>query len=218
MSSSWCASLPGCPACRRVGARFAFGRDREGDLSLLRTMGSSFGFAAFGFEEVASDGMPVSSTRIRAAVAAGEMEEAARMLGRPYSLSGIVVRGDGRGRGLGWPTANLEMENELLPADGVYVTRLRIAALGASLGSVTNVGRRPTVYAEHPRLVECHVLDFDRDIYGERVELDLWHRLRAEEKFSSVELLREQIGRDVKAAREYFAAHDCYQKRSEAGD
>ena len=201
-----------------VGSGFVFGRDREGDLPLLRAMGASFGFAAFGFEEVASDGAPVSSTRIRAAVATGEMEEARRMLGRPYSLSGIVVRGDGRGRGLGWPTANLEVENELLPADGVYVTRLRIAALGESLGSVTNVGTRPTVYAKHPRLVECHVLDFDRDIYGERVELELLRRLRAEEKFSSVELLRAQIGRDAKAAREYFASADCYQERSEAGD
>ena len=95
------------------------------------------------------------------------------MLGRPYALDGIVVRGDGRARGLGWPTANLAVDNDLLAADGVYVTRLRIPALGEDLPSVTNVGTRPTVYAEHPRLVECHVLDFDRDIYGERVELQL---------------------------------------------
>ena len=201
-----------------VGSSFVFGRDREGDLSLLQAMGSSFGFAAFGFAEVSSGGKPVSSTRIRAAVAAGELEEAERLLGRWYSLSGIVVRGDGRGRGLGWPTANLAVDNELLPADGVYVTRLRIASLGEVLPSVTNVGTRPTVYAEHPRLVECHVLDFDRDIYGERVELEIRCRLRAERKFSSVELLREQIGRDVEAAREYFAAAGCYQHRSEAGD
>ena len=194
-----------------VGASFAFGRDREGDLSLLQAMGDSFGFAAFGFEEVSYRDAPVSSTRIRAAVAAGEVEEATRMLGRPYSLSGIVVRGDGRGRGLGWPTANLEVENELLAADGVYVTRLDIAALGQSLPSVTNVGTRPTVYRKHPRLVECHVLDFDRDIYGERVELELLSRLRPERKFSSVEALRRQIGEDAAAAREYFAAASCYE-------
>ena len=201
-----------------VGQSFAFGRDREGDLSLLQGMGDSFAFAAFGFEEVTCDGAPVSSTRIREAVAAGEVELANRMLGRPYGLGGIVVRGDGRGRGLGWPTANLEPDNELLPADGVYLTRLRIAALGEELPSVTNVGTRPTVYAEHPRLVECHVLDFDRDIYGERVELELLGRLRAERKFPSVEALRLQIGRDVEAAREYFAAASCYQERDGAGD
>jgi riboflavin kinase/FMN adenylyltransferase len=201
-----------------VGSGFVFGRDREGDLSLLQTMGDSFGFAAFGFEEVSSGGSPVSSTRIRSAVAAGELEQASHMLGRPYSLGGIVVRGDGRGRGLGWPTANLAVDNELLPADGVYVTRMRIAALGESLPSVTNIGTRPTVYPHHPRLVECHILDFDRDIYGERVELEVLSRLRAEERFPSVEALRGQIGRDAKAAREYFAAASCYQQRSEAGD
>jgi riboflavin kinase/FMN adenylyltransferase len=201
-----------------VGSGFVFGRDREGDLSLLQTMGDSFGFAAFGFEEVSSGGSPVSSTRIRSAVAAGELEQASHMLGRPYSLGGIVVRGDGRGRGLGWPTANLAVDNELLPADGVYVTRMRIAALGESLPSVTNIGTRPTVYPHRPRLVECHILDFDRDIYGERVELEVLSRLRAEERFPSVEALRGQIGRDAKAAREYFAAASCYQQRSEAGD
>jgi riboflavin kinase/FMN adenylyltransferase len=201
-----------------VGASFSFGRDREGDLSLLQTMGASFGFTAFGFEEVTLGGTVVSSTRIRAAVAAGEVDEAAEMLGRPYALSGIVVRGDGRGRGLGWPTANLAVDNDLLAADGVYVTRLRIAALGEALASVTNVGTRPTVYEEHPRLVECHVLDFDGDIYGERVELDLLHRLRPERKFSSVEELRQQIGNDAEAAREYFAAPACYQQRNGAQD
>ncbi len=201
-----------------VGSRFAFGRDREGDLSLLRTTGESFGFAAFGCAEVTSGGEPVSSTRIRAAVADGQAEEAARLLGRPYALSGIVVRGDGRGRGLGWPTANLALDNELLPADGVYVSRLRIPALAEDLPSVTNVGRRPTVYAEHPRLVECHVLDFDRDIYGERVDLEVLHRLRPERKFPSADALREQIGRDAEAAREYFAATGCYQNRSAPAD
>ncbi len=200
-----------------VGASFAFGRDREGDLSLLQAMGDSFGFAAHGCEEVASGDEPVSSTRIRAAVAAGDVDAASRMLGRPYALSGIVVRGDGRGRGLGWPTANLEVDNELLPADGVYVTRLGISALGDDLPSVTNVGTRPTVYAEHPRLVECHVLDFDRDIYGERVELQMLHRLRGERKFPSVEALRQQIGQDAESAREYFAAASCYQERGEGG-
>jgi riboflavin kinase/FMN adenylyltransferase len=197
-----------------VGASFAFGRDREGDLSLLRAMGDSFGFAAFGCAEVVSDGAAVSSTRIRAAVAAGDVEEAARMLGRPYGLGGIVVRGDGRGRGLGWPTANLAVDNELLPADGVYVSRLRIGVRGESLPSVTNVGTRPTVYREHPRLVECHILDFDGDIYGERVEVELLRRLRSERKFPSVEELRRQIGQDVEVAREYFAAASCYQQRS----
>jgi riboflavin kinase/FMN adenylyltransferase len=200
-----------------VGTSFAFGRDREGDLSLLQVMGDSFGFAAHGCEEVSLGDAPVSSTRIRRAVAAGDVDAVSAMLGRPYALTGIVVRGDGRGRGLGWPTANLEVDNDLLPADGVYVTRLRIPAVDEDLPSVTNVGTRPTVYAEHPRLVECHVLDFDRDIYGERVELELLRRLRGERKFPSVEVLRQQIGQDVEAAREYFEAASCYQERGEGG-
>ena len=212
--------LVGALAAREVyvGSRFAFGRGRDGDLSLLRTMAESFGFAAFGVEEVLWNGAAVSSTRIRAALAGGEVEDAEAMLGRPYTLTGIVVRGDGRGRGLGWPTANLALENDLIAADGVYVTRLRIPALGRDWPSVTNVGTRPTVYAEHPRLVESHVLGFERDIYGERVELELLRRLRGEHKFDSVEALRGQIGRDVAAAREYFAATGCYQLESAGGD
>ena len=212
--------LVGALAAREVyvGSSFAFGRDREGDLSLLQTMGDSFGFAAFGCEEVARGGRPVSSTRVRAAVAAGEVEEAAGMLGRPYGLTGIVVRGDGRGRSLSWPTANLAVDNELLPADGVYVTRLRVGSPAEPLPSVTNVGTRPTVYDEHPRLVECHVLDFDGDLYGERVELEVLSRLRSERKFPSLDALRQQIGRDAEAAREYFATEPCYQDRRAPSD
>ncbi len=201
-----------------VGSRFAFGRDREGDLSLLRGMGESFGFAAFGVEEVVVDGAPVSSTRIRAALGAGEAAEARRLLGRPYALSGLVARGDGRGRGLGWPTVNLAADNELVAADGVYLSRLRFPALGGEpLPAVTNVGRRPTIHEHHPRLVESHILDFEREVYGELVEVELLERLRGERRFGSLDELRAQIGRDVEAAREYFAASGCYQERGTGG-
>ena len=152
---------------------------------------------------------PISSTRIREAVAAGSVEEAREMLGRAFSVTGRVVRGDGRGRQLGWPTANLAVDNELLPAVGVYATMIRFGDLGPMLPSVSNIGVRPTVGESSEVVVESHVLDLDRSLYGEQCEVFFCRRLREERRFGSLAELQEQIGRDAAAAREYFASASC---------
>jgi len=193
-----------------VGAGFTFGHRREGDLSLLRAMGEDFGFRASGVEPVRHLDSPISSTRIRSALTLGEVGEAARMLGRPYCLSGIVVRGAQRGRTLGWPTINLASDNQLIPADSVYVARVRLADSAEWLASVVNIGKRPTFEDEMTRVIEGHILDFDGDLYGTRASIGLLERLRRERPFSGVDELKEQIARDAESAREYFRHPDCY--------
>lgn len=187
-----------------VGSRFTFGRDREGDLELLRQEGARAGFRAEGVPEVLHGDEPISSTRIRRALRAGEVEEARRMLGRPWALAGTVGHGAGRGRSLGWPTINVRPEHELLPARGVYTTRVRFGEEGWR-ESVTNVGTRPT-FDGGAVVVEAHVFDFDEETYGREVEVELHARLRGERRFPGAEELERQIARDVEAAREYFAA------------
>lgn len=187
-----------------VGSSFVFGHGREGDLSLLREMGESFGFRAFGVDEVSFGGDRISSSRIRRAISEGKVAEAMEMLGRPYSIAGVIARGDRMGKRLGWPTINLVPENKLLPLDGVYASRVFFPSLPGSFDSVTNIGTRPTVYENYQRVVESHILDFSADVYGERVELSFFKRLREERIFPTVMDLSSQIGRDVEAAREYF--------------
>ncbi len=194
-----------------VGSGFTFGHRREGDLSLLRAMGQDFGFDAFAVDLVELDGQPVSSTRIRSAVAAGEIEAANEMLGRPYCMAGIVVRGAQRGRTLGWPTINLASENELLPSDGVYIGEVRLdAEPEITRPTVVNIGRRPTFEDEMQRVIEGHILDYEGDLYGTRAVIGLHRRVRGEKAFSSVEELKEQIALDAEATREYFRVRDCY--------
>jgi riboflavin kinase/FMN adenylyltransferase len=188
-----------------VGEGFVFGHRREGDLPLLRSLGEDFGFKAFGVEEVRHGGERISSTRIRRAIAEGKVSEAAEMLGRPYSISGIIVRGDRMGKRLGWPTINVVPDNRLLPADGVYACRVFLPSYPATFDCVTNIGTRPTVYENYQRVVESHILDFKADVYGERVELSFHKRLREERIFPTVMDLSAQIGRDVEATREYFS-------------
>ncbi len=192
-----------------VGSRFAFGRRREGDLEVFKRLAADLGFQCHGVDEIHHDGQPVSSTRIRRAVTAGRVETAGVMLGRPYVMGGVVVAGDGRGKGLGWPTMNLEPENEILPADGVYASRVTFSATGQCIDGVSNVGRRPTFDGDQARVVECHIFDFDREIYGEKVELSFLTRLRGERLFTSVDALTEQIAEDARLAREYLAAQKC---------
>jgi riboflavin kinase / FMN adenylyltransferase len=150
-------------------------------------------------------GERISSTRIRRAVAQGRIEEAAAMLGRPYSIAGTVARGDRMGQRLGWPTLNLAPENRLLPADGVYAGRVLLPSFPAIFDCVTNIGTRPTVYENYRRVVESHILDFKADVYGQRAEVSFHKRLREERIFPTVMDLSAQIGRDVEATREYFA-------------
>jgi riboflavin kinase/FMN adenylyltransferase len=189
-----------------VGEGFSFGRSREGNLDLLREMGAQLGFDAHEVEEVLYRGDRISSTRIRRAVGEGRMEEARDMLGRPYSMSGTVARGDRMGKRLGWPTINLAPDSELTPADGVYAGRVRFPAFPATFDCVINVGTRPTVYENYQRVVESHILDFSTDVYGERVEIGFYKWLREERIFPTVMDLSAQIGKDVETTREYFTA------------
>jgi riboflavin kinase/FMN adenylyltransferase len=131
-----------------LGRHFAFGRGKRGDLELLRRLGPEHGFAAQGVEEVDFAGEPISSTRIREAIAAGAVAEAAAMLGRQYALDGIVSKGERLGQRIGYPTINLAPDNELYPANGVYVTRVKISSFARRFDCVTNVGRRPTLYED----------------------------------------------------------------------
>jgi riboflavin kinase/FMN adenylyltransferase len=189
-----------------LGAHFAFGRGKRGDLALLSTLSGELGFAAEGVPEVLEGGQPISSTRIREALARGDVPLARELLGRDYEVDGIVARGDRVGRKIGYPTINLAPENELFPEDGVYVTRIEIRSFGRRFDSVTNIGRRPTVYEDFATTIETYVLDFNANVYGERVRLFFLERLREERKFPSVMALTEQIGRDIERARDYFRA------------
>jgi riboflavin kinase/FMN adenylyltransferase len=191
-----------------VGHNFRFGAKRSGDLTLLRTLGAALGFEVR-IHPVASDtGGSFSSTRAREAIAAGELDEACRVLGRPHELSGVVVRGDERGRVLGFPTANLDGVPEMLPPHGVYVVEVdEVDALGIArplASGVTNIGVRPSVRAAGAvaRTIETFLLDFTGDLYGRRLRLHLLARLRAERKFGALDELKAQIARDVTEARE----------------
>ena len=193
-----------------VGYDFRFGHDREGSMRTLTELGPHLGFAVTIVPEVTVGGRDVNSTRIRELLAAGRVEEARELLGRPYRVRGRVVEGDRRGRTLGFPTVNLAPENEVLPAQGVYAGRLRVLA-GAQGGgderpAVVNVGRRPTFKDEAaPVLAEAHVIDWSGDLYGERVELSFLHHLREERRFPDVAALRSQIEADRDEARRRLA-------------
>jgi len=187
-----------------LGPHFAFGRGKRGDLAMLSRLGLECGFAVSSVEEVMADGAPVSSTRIRRALERGAVVEANAMLGRRYELDGLVSRGDRLGHQIGVPTINLEPENELPPADGVYVTEIEIRSFGRRFASVTNIGRRPTLYEDYTTTIETYVLDFSADVYGEKIRLFFLDRLREERKFPSMMDLKAQIQRDIAATREYF--------------
>jgi riboflavin kinase/FMN adenylyltransferase len=187
-----------------LGAHFAFGRGKRGDLALLTRMGTECGFSVSAVDEVFWGGEPVSSTRIRRALERGVIVEANAMLGREYELDGLVSRGDRLGHQIGVPTINLEPENELPPTDGVYVTEIEIRSFGRRFTSVTNIGRRPTLYEDYTTTIETYVLDFSADVYGEKVRLFFLDRLREERKFPSMMDLKAQIQRDIAATREYF--------------
>jgi riboflavin kinase/FMN adenylyltransferase len=187
-----------------VGAHFAFGRGKRGDLALLTRLGAECGFTASAVDEVVVGGAPVSSTLIRRALEKGAIGEANAMLGREYELDGLVARGDRLGHQIGVPTINLEPENELPPADGVYVTEIEIRSFGRRFPSVSNIGRRPTLYEDYATTIETYVLDFSADVYGERVRLFFLERLREERKFPSMMDLKAQIQNDVAEARAFF--------------
>jgi riboflavin kinase / FMN adenylyltransferase len=185
-----------------VGANFLFGRDRSGNFSILRLLGSRYGFKAEKIDPVRYKDFVVSSTRIRRLVSEGRVDEAGALLGHQYCLDGSVMRGDQRGRTLGFPTANLCSENELLPPHGVYATTTRINEVVHA--SVTNVGTRPTVDASGRTVVETHIFNLDRDLYGQSIRVGFVQRLRDERAFESLEQLRAQIDADCQRARVLF--------------
>lgn len=185
-----------------VGEGFRFGRERKGDVDLLGRLGSELGFAVTGAELLGDGSSPISSTRVRALVAAGEVEAAAGLLGRAHQLRGVVVHGDGRGRVLGFPTANLEVPAEAaVPADGVYAAWY-LGADGERRPACVSIGRRSTFYRDGgPQLVEAYLLDFSGDLYGQEAVLDLVARQRGQESFGSVEALTAQMHADVEETR-----------------
>jgi riboflavin kinase/FMN adenylyltransferase len=187
-----------------VGRDFHFGRGRAGSGELLARLAPEFGIRVSVIPQVRVGGRDVSSTRIRRALAAGDLAEAFAALGRPYTVWGEVVGGDRRGRTLGFPTANLATES-LLPAHGVYATSVQLFRGGEPvpqrLPAVTNVGTRPT-FEPGRVLAETHLIDFEGDLYGARIALTFHARVRDERRFDGPEALRQQIGRDVARARE----------------
>ncbi|MBE3134429.1 MAG: bifunctional riboflavin kinase/FAD synthetase [Acidobacteria bacterium] len=185
-----------------VGANFLFGHDRSGNFSLLRQLGARLGFKAEKIDPVRYKEFVVSSTRIRRLIAEGRVDEAAALLGHHYFVDGTVVHGDARGRTLGYPTANLQSANELLPPHGVYAT---MVSLGSTIHpSITNVGVRPTFGAGLPAVIETFLFDFDGDLYGSAVRLWFVQRLRDERTFDTVEALLVQIKADCARARALF--------------
>jgi riboflavin kinase/FMN adenylyltransferase len=170
----------------------------------LAAAGRAAGFAVTVVEKVAVGGLVASSTKVRELVLEGRVDGAGRLLGRPVELAGEVVRGDGRGRSIGIPTANLGKASELVPAEGVYAGTLAVLPDGTRRGAAINVGKNPTFH-EHPEgralSIEAHVLDWTGDLYGRRVRLEFLTRLRGEQKFETVEALVAQIRRDLDGTR-----------------
>ena len=185
-----------------VGANFLFGHDRSGNFSLLRSLGARYGFKAEKIDPVRYKDFVVSSTRVRRLVAEARVDEASALLGHPYLIEGMVVHGDKRGRTIGFPTANLCTDNELIPPHGVYATTAIID--GIVRPSITNIGTRPTVDTSGKTTIETHVFDFDRDLYGMQVRLAFVQRLRDERAFESLEGLKSQIAADCARARVLF--------------
>jgi riboflavin kinase/FMN adenylyltransferase len=185
-----------------VGANFLFGHERAGTFSVLRSLGARYGFRAEKIDPVRYKDFVVSSTRVRRLVSEGRVDEAGALLGHHYFIDGTVAAGARRGRELGFPTANLQTENELLPPAGVYATMAAIE--GVALPSVTNVGVRPTFGAGDRTHVETHLLGMSRDLYGRRVRLSFVQRLRDERAFPDIDALKSQIEADCRAAERLF--------------
>jgi len=186
-----------------VGANFLFGHDRAGNFSTLRTLGQRYGFRADKIDPVRYKEFVVSSTRVRRLVTEGRMDEAGALLGHQYYIDGRVVPGARRGRDLGFPTANLETENELLPPNGVYATMTTID--GVIHPSITNIGVRPTFGDTTKTMIEAYILGYDGDLYGRQVRLAFVQRLRDERKFADVDALREQMEADRRRAERLFS-------------
>ncbi len=182
-----------------IGPDFALGRNREGNAATLRLLGQEMNFSVTVIPLVRINSAVVSSTVVREALAAGDMQRVVDLIGRSFSLEGQVITGIGRGSGLGFPTANLEMDSEqALPADGIYATWAYID--DQAYQSMTNIGRRPT-FGGNERTVETYILNYGGNLYGRRLRIDVVERLRAEQRFDTVGALKQQIAEDVERGR-----------------
>ena len=195
-----------------VGEDFRFGSKRAGDVALLHALGKKFAFEVCVMPIVIVNGQRVSSTMVRDALAGGDLERARGLLGRPYSISGRVAHGDKTGRKIGFPTANIRIRHPRPPLGGIFAVELAGIA-ERPLKGVASLGVRPTVKENGAPVLEVYLLDFDREIYGQHVRVDFLYKLRNEEKYSDLETLKAQIGRDVKTAESFFNRRDAETQR-----
>lgn len=190
-----------------IGDDFRFGSARAGDFALMEKIGAQCGFAVQAVRSVLHAGVRISSTAIRAALADGKMRVAREYLGRPYSISGRVVHGDGMGRKLGFPTANIQMKHNLPPLKGIYVVQVHSDGVGVLQG-VASLGIRPTVRQDAKPVLEAHLFEFDQQIYGKHLRVEFLQKLRDEEKYPNLEMLTRQIALDVENAKKWFIEHE----------
>jgi riboflavin kinase / FMN adenylyltransferase len=189
-----------------IGDDFRFGRQRQGDFALLQTAGESFGFRVDAMPTLDVAGERVSSSALRCALAEGDMNHAARLLGRPYSIAGRVMHGDKIGRSIGFPTANIQLKHRRPALAGVYAVSVEGVGPQSRAGAAS-IGVRPTVTDTGRATLEVHLLDFSGDLYTAHLRVNFLHKLRDEAKYDSLAALTAQIGRDVEATRAWFAAH-----------
>ncbi len=185
-----------------LGKGFAFGKGRGGNIELLRKMAAELGFIADEVDEVRLRGHRISSSRIRERLAEGRVNLVRRMLGRPYGVEGVIIRGNRRGHTIGFPTANLKPHNRVIPKYGVYATATLVD--GTWRRSITNIGVRPTFENDAEPSIETYIFDLDQDLYGDVLRVRFLHRIRDERKFNGVEELKAQIERDTSRALNYF--------------
>jgi len=185
-----------------LGKGFAFGKNRGGNIELLREMSGKLGFVADEVDEVQIRGIRISSSAIRKLLSEGRINLARRMLGRPYGVEGVIIRGDRRGHTIGFPTANLKPHNRVIPRFGVYATATLIDGIWRK--SITNIGVRPTFESDADPSIETYIFDFDGDLYGNVLRVRFLHRIRDERKFNGINELKAQIEKDSERARNYF--------------
>ncbi len=182
-----------------VGDDFCFGKNRQGDFNLLKHLSEQYQFAVSNTETILLNGERVGSSRVRQALAVGDFALAKQLLGRPYSMGGHVIHGDKRGRQLGFPTANILLKRLLSPLHGVFAVKVH-GVISQTLFGVANLGRRPTVDG-HKQLLEVYLLDFQQSIYGKFLQIEFIQKIRDEQRFASVDLLKQQIEQDVESAK-----------------
>ncbi len=190
-----------------IGDDFRFGKGRIGDFALMEKTAAQHGFVVQAVSSVRQDGVRISSTAVRAALAAGQMELAQRYLGRRYRISGRVEHGDGMGKRLGFPTANIQLKHNRPPLSGIFVVQVQGDQLKPTRG-VASLGVRPTVRQDGKPVLEAHLFDFSGDLYSKHLRVDFLHKLRDEEKYPDMETLQRHIALDVNNAKQWFQQHD----------